>query len=347
MTVYDTSGSFNMSIETSMSALATAADGMSSGQWASFTMPDLDNAVLFAESSTANKSFVNGFGYEMLWDPVHKVMALAGTAHTGGTLIVGSAGYAVWDDATNTWSRETYDGNSDNATGSPVLIGHPYYHNAVNTVNGDWYYRNYNSTGILRRVYGNTGSSSWASFSTIGGSYANQVAGGLRFFPEMNSGAGGLVFVDVGGAKCSNSALTSWTDATGTSPTLGNLQNFIAYSNGEIFFGGGNSNSNMYKLSSGKVVSACASTPLVCGSSNAGTIIPHPNGLDLFAFNCSASSAYYKYTASSDTWSASLGNHGLTRGNIWTGCAIPDYGVIVFIEFPGSVGTPTCMVYKP
>lgn len=347
MTTYDTSNSFTLSIDTAVSDLQAAANAMTSNTWADFTMPNLSNATLFA-NSLSQQGILNGFGYEMVLDPVHMVMAMGGTSHTGGTDISGAGGYVYWDDATNTWTRETYLGNSDNAGGGAPLVGHAYYHNAVNPNNGDWYFRHYGSRQVKRRIYGDTGSTSWSDFSTIGEPYANQAAGGLRFYPEMNSGAGGLVFVDVAGAKCSNSAMTSWTDATGTAESgLGNYQNWIAYANSLIYFGGGNSSTKMYSLNASKVVAACADTPAEAGSANTLTIIPHTNGLDLFAFGTSPSSAFYKYTASSNTWSSSLGSHGLSRGTVWAGCPFPSYGVIVFIEFPGSAGTPTCRLYKP
>lgn len=341
------SNPFAITIVSGATALATAAAAMSPGNWADFSIPDLDNAVFFGTSETGNPGILNGFGYELYEDPVHDRICFAGNAHTGGADMAGAGGFAVYDITAHQWDRENYTGNSVSGGAAP-FIGHSYCHGTVNRSNGDYYFRNYNSTTIRRRVYGDTGSASWATFSTIGGSYANQVAGALAYFPEMNGGAGGLVFADVGGAKCSNSAMTSWSDATGASPTgLGFYQNFIAHNNAKVYFGGGNGSVKMYSVNASKVAAAAADTPIECGSSNAGVILAHPNGVDLMAFAAAAGGAHYKYNAAGDSWGANIGAHGLTRGNIWAGCTLRELGIFFFIEFPGSVGTPTCRLYKP
>ncbi len=330
-----------------VSDLSDLSLSASANSWTAFTMPDLTNATLYAESSAGNLGILNGFGYNMYWDALHGVMVFAGSSHTGGTTIAGAGGFVSWDDTTNSWTRETYLGNSETDSGGAPIPGHAYSHMALNTFNGDLYFRCYSSVKIKRRQYGDTGSAAWVDFSNIGGGYGAQVAGGLVFYPELNSGAGGLVFVDIAGAHYSNSALTSWSAATGASPTgIGLYHNFAVRANGLVYFGGGNGSSKMWSMNASGVVTARADTPFECGSGNTGVILEHPNGVDLFAFEVAAGGDFYKYTAATDSW-ALVGAHSIASGNIWSGCAIPEYGVIVFIKFPATSGTPTCVVFKP
>lgn len=313
---------------------------MSSGQWSDFTTGSLTNATLYANTTSGNFGILNSFGSKLVWDPAHKKMNFAASSHTGGAIISGSGGLAVWDDATNTWSRETYDWSSEDP-------GHEYYHVTVNPTSGDLYFRSFNSRTVLRRQYGSTGQASWQSFSTIGhGNYANQVAGGLEWFPERNSGSGGLVFADTLGCAMSDAALTTWTGQTGSSSS-GAYHNWIQYANGRVYFGGGNGSSAMFSIgSTGTTPSSHSATPLSAGPNLDGIVLGHPNGTDLLLFeNFAASGAIHRFNGTS--WS-SAGTHSIgDSSGCWAGGAVPEYGVMLFLMFPNTSGTPFCKVYKP
>ncbi len=314
---------------------------MSAGSWADFTMPNMANATFFAESTSGTKAILNGNVPKMTWYAAAKEINLAAASHTSGTTLTGSGGLATWTDSNNTWARETYNWNSE-------IQGHGYYHNAVNQLNGDLYLRKYNSSGILRRTRGSSGDS-WSVFSTIGANYGNQVAGALEWFPELNSGAGGLVFADVLGANYTNAALTSWSAATGASPTgMGTIHNFTAYSNARVYFGGGNGSLKMWSINASGVAQVEADTPFTCGGGTSfgqGAVFPHPNGTGLLAFGPFTGDSFYSYNGSSWT---NLGSHSIgVSDGIWAGVTIPEYGIVLFIRFPGATGTPTCKLYKP
>lgn len=322
------------------SDLSIAAAAMSANTWADFSMPNLAIATFFAESTAGAKTFLNGNLPKMTWYAANKEINIVGASHTGGLTVVGAGGLSTWTDSNNTWVRETYDWNSE-------IQGHGYYHNAVNVLNGDLYLRKYNSAGILRRTRGSSGDS-WTTFSTIGANYANQVAGALEWFPELNSGSGGLVFVDVGGANFSNAALTSWSAATGASPTgIGSIHNFTAYSNNRVYFGGGNGSLKMWSLNSSGVAQVEADTPITCGAGTSfgqGAVFPHPNGTGLLAFGPNTGNDFYSYNGSSWT---NLGAHSIgVADGIWAGVTIPDYGIVLFLKNAGGTGTPTCKLYK-
>lgn len=323
------------------STLSSLAASMSAGSWANFVMGNLSSATLTGVAPGGGEpSINNGFGNRMLWDPVHKKLQYAGATHTGGAVVSGAGGLATWDDASNTWSRETYAWSSEGP-------GHSYSHIAVNTSNGDLYFRGFNSRNILRRVYGQTGQSSWQVFSTLNGiaNWANQVAGALEWFPELNGGAGGLAFADELGASRSSASLTGWTGQAGTSRS-GQYHNWAARARGLFYFGGGNGSTAMYAMDANGTVTSKASTPLQAGSYGSSMVFAHPNGADLLLFqNRATAGAIHRFDGTS--WS-SIGTHqiGVSDG-IWMGCAVPDYGVMAFIKNQGGNGTPTCVLYKP
>jgi hypothetical protein len=321
------------------SALRNLATSMSAGAWANFSMGLTSATFTGVAPGGSEPSINNGFGNRMLWDPVHRKLQYAGTTHTGGATVSGAGGLATWDEKTNTWSRETYAWSSENP-------GHSYSHIAVNTTNGDLYFRSFNSRTIYRRVYGQTGQASWQAFSALNGitNWANQVAGALEWFPELNGGAGGLAFADELGASRSDATLKSWTGQSSISKS-GPYHNWCARAGGLFYFGGGNGSSAMYAMNAGGTVSAKASTPLSAGSAGASMVFAHPNGTDLLLFQNSASGAIHRFNGTS--WS-NAGTHqiGVSDG-LWMACAIPEYGVMVFIRNERGSGTPTCVLYKP
>lgn len=325
--------------------LSEFAATMSTGDWEVFDIPSLDNSMLFANGPT-QQGFLNGFGYNLQFDPLHNLLLFAGTSHTGGVDTAGAGGLFKYDIGAHECSRETYLGNSTNGPNAPI-VGHGYVHLALDPATGDMYFRWYGSTSVRRRLFGDTGSGSWTSFSTIGGSYGNQVAGALVFYPELNGGAKGLVFVDVAGAKATASNLTSWADCGGAAPTgIGNLQNFGVRANGKVYFGGGNGSTKMWKLDASKVATACADTPVECGSANTGVIVPHPNGVDLLCYERANGGNFYKYDAAGDTWGSGTA-HQIAASSVWAAAPVPDSDIVFFLRFPGVAGTPTVILHMP
>jgi hypothetical protein len=339
------------------SALATFAATLTSGQWSSFTTGSLSSTIFSCTSYGSEPTNINGYGNRMMWDPIHKKIVYAGTTHTntGVSALAGAGRMAMWDDSTNTWSSQLYDTWS---AGNP---GHSYYHLALNRINGDFYFRRYGGTQIFRRVYnGDVNEAQWnQSFSNIstGGQWANQVAGGLEWFPELNSGSGGLVFANHLGAAYSNAALSTWTWASAAES--GQIHNWIAYNNGFVYFGGGSNalvsggGLRMWRMSPTGTITRMADTPLEgSGSPGGASVFAHPNGLDLLMFQSvtSGTNTIYKWTASTNTW-ATIGTHqlGTPSGNqsdFYAGAVIPEYSVILFIRNQ-NYSSPSCLVYKP
>lgn len=315
------------------SELAVLAASMSSNSWAAFPMGGLNNST-FSATGPSVQSLLT-FAARANWDPMHRKVRFAGTSHTGGQMVSGAGGLVTWDDATNQVTRESYTWSSENP-------GHSYYHTAINQNTGDMYYRSYNSASIYRRPYAASGQGGWSTSGVAPQpNRANQVSGGLEWFNELNGGAGGLVFVDAVGASFSNATLSSWTPGPAAAST--NYDNWAVRANGVLFFGGG---TTMYRLSSNGAVTVCATAPASLGPNNGSNVVlAHPNGQDLLAFQVAASGAIRRYSAGSNSWS-SVGTHQINAKDFWVGCAVPEYGIIMFLVHAGA-SSAYARIYKP
>jgi chitodextrinase len=326
----------------SPSALAQLATSMAPGGWAPFTMGGLDTQLLSAVSQSVPSMVL--FAAKGSWDCAHKKLQFAGTSHSphpfGPT--PGAGGLITWDDATNQWTKESYSWSSDDQ-------GHSYYHVTINPNSGNLYYRNFNSVRVMLRVYGTTGQASWV-YGQVADvpSRANQVAGGLEWFSELNNGNGGLVFVDQQGASWSNAALTSWSNAP---PLLsGDFHNWSAHAGGFVYWGGGFSNTAgssltvMYRLSATGIAAKMPDTPMPAAVNGGPAIVlAHPNGSDLLLVGVKAGDPVFRFDGSAWT---NVGTQQIGPP-AFIGFPIPDYGVVVFLQTTDGIGTPKAVVYKP
>ncbi len=335
------------------SPLAQAAASLQPGQWqVPFAMGGLDSSLLYAAGPSLNTLL--GFASRGHWDCAHKTLQYAGASHVGGLgQTAGAGGLITWDDATNQWTKESY-------AWSQYDPGHSYYHTTLNKTNGDFYYRQFNSASVYRHPHGSTGTglAGWKTGIVANvPNNANQVAGGLEWFPELNGGAGGLVFIDTFGASWSNAALTSWT--SGPQVAIGQYQNWIAHAGGYVYWGGGQGNTSMYRTDSTGAQVQMPNTPISGGvNEDSAIVLAHPNGHDLLLFGTSAGGPIYRFDGASWT---NIGTHQLQSSvdgsDLWVGFTIPDYGVIVFLQHlgigstnmsvTGTSGTGSAAVYKP
>jgi hypothetical protein len=331
------SNSHNVSVVAAgTSALATTAAAMSSGSWASFTMGNM-NGTLVQVGGGHNCIEFCARGH---WDNGHKKIQFWGQGHYTDTKLI------TWDDATNQWTATAsvpYSGSSGN-------IGHAYYHLAMNPTTGDMYLRGYGTTTIWKKPYGSTwttatNSGSWDSYM--------QVAGGLEWFPALNSGSGGLVMLNNKECKVSNSSVTSWAYATGggSSALSGayDYHNWIAKTSSYCYMGGGNGSTAMYRLDASGTVAASTPTPYTAGIwANGGNapVISHTNGTDLIQFPTTPTSGtIYKFNGS--VWS-SIGTMNVGTGyDQWFAVPVFEYGVVVFVALSTSLGEPIVRLFKP
>ncbi len=305
---------------------------MSSGQWADFTTGNMALTLIDAGSGHSVVEYC-ARGH---WDPVHKIAHFWGQGHNSNTKLL------TWDDATNSWTA-TQDVPYAYAGAN---IGHAYYHQALDPVTGDLYLRRYGSGTVHKKPYGGA----WTTAASHGNLY-NQVAGGLEWFGALNSGAGGLVFIDVGSAQSSNAAVTSWTTRQDPlSPNLGAYHNWIAKAGSYCYFGGGNGSTTMFKMNSSGTVTSAPSTPYSAGIwANAGEspVVSHPNGSDLLLFGGNPTTGDIQRYVEGSGWS-SIGTMNIGSGYAnWFCIPISDYGVVMFVAQTSNVTEPIVRVYKP
>jgi hypothetical protein len=312
-----------------ISTLAQTARGMASGSWATFTMGGLNLSLV---DSTNGQSVLEYAGPGQ-WDPVHKKIQFVGHGHqtTVHKLL-------TWDDATNQWSASTSD-----TPWPSESIGHAYYHMTCDQKTGDLYMRKYDSVNVSKRAWGG----SWTEIDTIA-DIANQDASCMEWFPELNSGAGGLIYADALRAEAWNpspSPSGNWSELT---PALSGLSNspWIAYAMGYVWFGQG---TKVYRVTSGGTVTTNSAwnTPVSAGCTNgAARVLASPDRDYLLLFGDGATTgAIYKFDGS--TWS-SYGTHQIGGPpNLYFGTPIFDYGVMIFVSQTSSNGAPVAKVYKP
>jgi hypothetical protein len=304
----------------SSSALATLATSLSSGQWASFTMGGMNLSLL----DVGNGHSITEYASRGHWDPVHKKIQFWGHGHYSGTKLI------TWDDATNQWSLGIEAGFDS--------LGHAYYHLALDPLTGDLYLRQYSTGRVKKKPYGGA----WVEIASHH-NVANQVAGGLEWSPALNGGSGGLVFCDQLSAETWNPSTNGWT-LRSTSLALGPYSNWIAAAAGQVYFGGGNGSSAMFRMSTSGALSSAPATPIQAGV-GAGIVMRHPDGNQLLMFGQGTTGSIHRFDGTS--W-LSHGTHQIGGStNLWFGVPVSDYGIVLFVAQTASSGAPTVKVYKP
>jgi chitodextrinase len=303
------------------STLAQLAASLAPGQWATLSSNNFNLALVDAGDARSILEFASR-GH---WDPVHKKIQFWGEGHFAGQALI------TYDDATNSWSKDTTVVNSN--------IGHGYQHLALNPANGDLYLRLYSSGSIRKKPYGQP----WQNAASFNNNN-QQVAGALEWVPQLNGGAGGLAFADTGGVRISNAAVSSWgSQINGAS---GPYHNNGVATNGAFYFGGGNGSSAFWRLDPVTgTVTAAASAPAQYGVT-ARHLVAHPNGIDALLVGPAGSGSVYRYNGASNTWT-NLGAHQLNADTWWAGITVPEYGVTVWLCQDSSVSAPFIRVYKP
>jgi hypothetical protein len=273
-----------------------------------------------------------GYGFNLLeaCDGYHSILAWANTgewyADAREFHFIGQGHYAcqkhiVYNVMTNTWTTLPLAQTPE--------IGHGYEHNALDPATGDYYYREWNSTTIMKRT---RATGSWSELPNIPGSLNAQVASAIDWFPELGT-KGSLVFVDsVAGIWAFDAASRTWNELSDPLP-MGDYNIFSAYNpaHAVVLFGGGNGSFNVYKLDSSGRITSCKNSPIELGIARA-VVEFEPNTGKYLAF--ANSGQLYQYDVASNAWSL-LGSHPvMTYARDWrVASALSTYGVIFFITW--------------
>lgn len=284
------------------------------------------------------------YGNQVFWNSQAKELHFrGGGASSGG----GNAQrHLRYNDAVGAWDavtpwHTTWAHQWGNFTGDPAT--------------GDLYYRPRGGGDIYKWSYQSYPAtvSSWTQIESRGLAVSNN-AQCLEFFPELNGGAGGLVFIETASGRtniwATQDDYTTWSkvhsDVFGIADQ--NIEGFSAYLPAQqaVMFGGGArepwgtgniSRAALFHADGSKQVIGDTPRPFGTRQPSMGTVVGHPNGR-VFALSA-ASDSLYEYDSSRDSWST-LGS--LPFSAYWLSAAmIPEFNVIYVIQQVGSSGTDT------
>ena len=300
------------------SVLSDAAEALQPGEWTELQTQGYGESLL---SACKGGSTIFEWANKAVWDPVNREVHYVGQGH------IACAKHIRYNEGSNTWSTAA----SPSGIGQ---FGHGYEHNAINPLNGDFYYRNYASDQIEK--YG-AASKSWSALPRIGTN--TQVAGAIAYSPE----ADGLLFVDgdYGVWFYSNSS-NSWSLVANTTLvvnggkpklSMASYHNFASYNPADkvIYFGGGNGSKNVYKFDANRNVSQIAGSPVSIGINSAITVPDPSSGKQLVFAN---NGSIYAYNSQANSWSSAGSHPVMSHALDWrVATPISTHGVIMFMTW--------------
>jgi hypothetical protein len=262
--------------------------------------------------------------------------------------------FISYSDASNTWA----------SLGAPFGCGgfyHAYEHNTVNPLLNKVYVRHYGNAYMDKYDVATSTWSQTASTPSVG----VQCCGAAEWFPDMG------VIVHVGLENGTSGAVWGYTESNNSwarigaanTYTMGNYDQSAAYSGvyKAIVFGGGNGNTNLWKLNSAGVVTAVTSPPVgIDAATPGGTIFTVDPSSGNFLLISGTGTMYELSfaTNAAGTWTTISGVTApfvnASPGNGVYGVVatpISNYGVTGFLVCGGVSGcngnsTPRFYIYK-
>lgn len=313
----------------SQTVLELAAASLSAGQCVKLSTTLLGSTLHFGSEASC---FIK-WGNSAYYDPTRKEIGFIGKMEGANPYH-----WLVYNETANTWSNSRAVWSSANAT------GHGYDHNTIDPATGTIYHRQYNSDSV------HVWNGSWSDTATWSGSYT--IVGGLSWFPGV-----GLIYND--GATLKRLSGGSWSNLQSFGGD--SYHDFSEYNStaNALIFGGGNT-SPYRKMTSNLTVSSIASPPFTIGSGATQAIAVSDPLSDRVIARDATSGAWSAYDISADTWttltqssgSGASPQTGTPNLSIDTelsviGCPVPEYGILVFIQYKGSGATAADVwVYK-
>jgi len=353
MTVYDTSNSFNLSIEEAPSTvLATAAAGMSSGDWLQLTGSDLPSGLDLFSFQGGSSGIATHFATNMAYDSSAKKMYWLGCDHGDDTL------FLVYDEATNAWSEQATSVPWGIEAGGTTAHG---YNHTVWTP-GQLWHRPYSALNIRRW----DGGTSWGTVDYSGVAFYSQAANGCAFHPNFGTNGSILIFQLESGTVGALFKVDPVTEAVsvivstgaGTLDPVGDPHLFNVYNptSDVCFFGGGASVDTCWTINASGTVTAKASISSGLGDVGPATgysrIWANPSNGNFIAIK--DSSTWYDFSVSCDSWTSRGGTVTMLSSNTYNGTvdgvigeSLPDYGVLVFVKAYSGSSNAEMWLFKP
>jgi hypothetical protein len=313
-------------------AIQTQANSMSSNTWQE--LPDNGLTTLAIKTDEPGIGLLFNFSHNLFWNSNAKELHFRGGIKTTGGAS-GNQRHVRFNDGVGTWDAVTPWGFGSQA--------HQWGHFCGDPVTGDLYFRLKGLTTIVKWDYTQfPGTGSWVTdhvgnFNNAGGPNAQA----LGYFPDLNGGVGGLVYMYSNGGPATiyatDETKQNWS-SKGTLPGPISVEALMAYLPGQqwMMFGGGKGafpapNFQIGKMDANGVVTRLNDLPFGVGANTDGTIVGHPNGR-VFGLDPSVSTTLYEYNEGADSWSASgLTQPTFTRGEMNAACMIPDFNVIFVV----------------
>ncbi|MBW8889105.1 MAG: hypothetical protein JF616_15230 [Fibrobacteres bacterium] len=285
---------------------------------ASLNALDLESSILYWTNSG-------------VWDPVKKQVRWIGGPGTCCSSLP-TFKMITYDEATDTWA----------ITPTPYTgSGHGYDGNAINPATGLHYFGQKDEPQV--RVWDG------ASFSLLPAAPVSALTTpSLTWFPELNSGAGGLLFMgDEGKLAWYNGS--QWTSITGVQTT--GYDNFSEYNPVDkvVWLGNG---SGAYRLSADLTLTRLAAAPFSL-EGNACALHSCDPLSGLYIVTNLANNTWWTFDIMTDTWAQIAGQAGKPEfgtscngsGNNQFQVPISDYGVILYVDHGTS--PLSVYLYKP
>lgn len=320
-----------------VSTLADAAAALSPGTWGSVTCSSLTTSLTTNGDSDSILSYVR----PAHWDPIAKRAYFYGSTH-GGLYYNRIIRYI---DATNTWEVD-----SDCAPEGCGLANNPAYHGwshfALDPSTGRQFIRHYGSSTVSTRLPGG----SWTAIQPLPGTLFVDwnVANVLVFFPDMNSGAGGLIFAGTDTVYGSNSTFTSWTQLHNVAGmnVNGNVGIYDPTTQC-VFFGGGSGSLNHWRVAADGTVTQRADFPFavgVDGGTGSGGYYRSTGANKPFAIRTS-NEDIQEYNNATNTWTSVSTLPFTASEDQYFAFPVDEYGVVCFVWNVGNSVTPSTTMY--
>jgi hypothetical protein len=337
-------------------ALSDLAAQMRPGEWRELVTTNFGGMVLPNFAGDGSSPFIE-FTDKAVRNPITKkihIMGCArgapggGSAYECGSSAAPDAAYVIYDETTNTWSRDTT---------APVSSGaHAYNHAAMNTANGDYYYLESEESTVhhLWKLSGGVWTSSLPYPQSTG-----SPAVAIEWFPERNA----LTLFDGGNGyppKLHSLSSGSWSSVSLSNPNTNmGAQTFSRYSRARklLYFGGGNNlgggtNTGQVLLTqdqNGNIVRR-ADCPISMGIGGGGgrqVVDPVTGNLLSFQSGTPNTGHVYEYNPDTNQW-MQAGTHPLGDANgqlIAVFVDVPESGVILAVSYSPS-GSGKVYLYR-
>ena len=347
------SNSHNVSIVTAAStAIGTLAQSMSAGTWAELTgVSNIFNGI--ANTGKASGHYLS-YGNAAVWNPANKTINIVGGDHDGSD--TNWLHHCIYTEATNTWANPVW----------PIFAssyGHAYDHLCVRPDNGDLYWRHFNDDTY--EVARKTLAGSWTEMTgeIATNLYVNSPGCGVAWWTGSLTGIGASGCLLIANESESGEIVyydplnSTWgriSNAGGPgNPDYHGLIEYSATKNCAIFGGSNQAGTVVRRLNSDKTTTVltpftprwginrgnCVADPVT------GNFLIRTSGTaGFYEYNPSGSGSYRQLTGSSAA-PASLGITAQDPSNLMS-CAIPEYGVVVYITAGSSVGACHMHLYK-